>query len=349
MSEVLVVRADADARLGTGHVMRGFALAQAWKARGGEVVLASAAVPEPVAERFRDEGMEVVALDVAPFSERDQHATSALADRRGACALVLDGYGFDATYQARCRAPERIVAILDDNLENAPFAADLVLNQNLHAAELDYGARADHAALLLGTSYALLRREFVAAAPRAAKRSVHRILVTLGGADVTGATRAIVEDLTALATSYDIDVVLGPAAAAPPLAHPRVHVHRSVRDMVPLMHAADLAIAAAGSTCWELARMGVPMLLVVSADNQRRVARSLCDAGVALALAPEPGSGALHSLAAIVTPLLEDGERLVAMRARGLRLVDGQGAHRVAAALASAAHAHRSRRYAEVR
>jgi hypothetical protein len=37
----LLIRADADPKSGTGHVMRMLALAQAWNRRGGEVIFAS--------------------------------------------------------------------------------------------------------------------------------------------------------------------------------------------------------------------------------------------------------------------------------------------------------------------
>ena len=39
----LVYRADASERIGTGHVMRGIALAQAWQEAGGEALFVLAA------------------------------------------------------------------------------------------------------------------------------------------------------------------------------------------------------------------------------------------------------------------------------------------------------------------
>ena len=48
-----------------------------------------------------------------------------------------------------------------------------------------------------------------------------------------------------------------------------------VYDMAEAMLWAELAITAAGSTCWELACLGVPAVTIVTAENQRRIAASL--------------------------------------------------------------------------
>ncbi len=45
-------------------------------------------------------------------------------------------------------------------------------------------------------------------------------------------------------------------------------------DIAGLMLEADLAVASASTSFWELACLGVPALLVVTADNQRAVARA---------------------------------------------------------------------------
>src|SRR5205814_5201156 len=52
-------------------------------------------------------------------------------------------------------------------------------------------------------------------------------------------------------------------------------------DMAGLMGWADFALAAAGSTCWELCCIGLPALLLVLADNQAPLAAACDRAGVA--------------------------------------------------------------------
>ena len=52
-------------------------------------------------------------------------------------------------------------------------------------------------------------------------------------------------------------------------------------DMPARMAWADMAVCAGGSTNWELAWMGLPALIVVTADNQQGIAEGLDAAGAA--------------------------------------------------------------------
>ena len=52
----LLVRADANARKGTGHLMRCLALAQGWQARGGQATFITACESDGLRQRLSDEG-----------------------------------------------------------------------------------------------------------------------------------------------------------------------------------------------------------------------------------------------------------------------------------------------------
>jgi len=55
----------------------------------------------------------------------------------------------------------------------------------------------------------------------------------------------------------------------------------SANNMAQLMASSDLAIGAAGSTSWERCCLGLPTLMMIIADNQRKVAGYLMSAGAA--------------------------------------------------------------------
>jgi spore coat polysaccharide biosynthesis predicted glycosyltransferase SpsG len=103
-------------------------------------------------------------------------------------------------------------------------------------------------------------------------------------------------------------------------------------NMAEIMAWADLAVAAGGSTCWELAYMGLPMALVVLADNQRAIAVGLDREGAAINLGWHGSLNTEHTTT-MLAALLRDAGRRHAMSRRGRDLVDGRGASRVVATL----------------
>ena len=54
----LIIRADADSRIGTGHIMRCMALAQEWKNQGGEVTFISFCDSKSLTKRIAAGGFE---------------------------------------------------------------------------------------------------------------------------------------------------------------------------------------------------------------------------------------------------------------------------------------------------
>lgn len=303
---VLLVRADASPAIGLGHAMRCLALAQAHRDAGGEAVFAMEDPPEPFAARLAREGCEL----------RDAAETAALA--REAAWVVLDGYHFDAAYERTLRAAARLL-VLDDH--DADHDADLILRQGL-------GARAGDG-VLAGSRYALLRREFRAweTPPRPIACDVSRVLVTLGGGD----PGPLIETVLAAVARPDHEVqwitgALNPRRDAPP----GVEVVVDATDMPERMHWADLAVTAAGSTSWELARVGTPQVAIELADNQRPVARALEQHGIAVRAGWHADlDGA--ALAAAIDGLTAG--RRAEMSRRGRATVDGQGAVRVLEAM----------------
>jgi RimJ/RimL family protein N-acetyltransferase len=105
--------------------------------------------------------------------------------------------------------------------------------------------------------------------------------------------------------------------------------------MPTLMNWADVAVSAAGSTCWELAYLGVPFGTIVVADNQEQVAEGLAAAGVAAPFgrAQELTCG---KLAADLASLIANDDQRRLMVETGRRLVDGHGAARVVEMMALA-------------
>jgi spore coat polysaccharide biosynthesis predicted glycosyltransferase SpsG len=107
-----------------------------------------------------------------------------------------------------------------------------------------------------------------------------------------------------------------------------VDLRSDVDDMASLMAEHDVAVSAGGSTCWELAFMGIPNVILVLADNQRGIAEGLEEAGTAENLGWHEEIGREEIPNQIETLLQNDAQRL-RMARRAQELVDGKGAERV--------------------
>lgn len=343
MPRPLLIRADGSSQIGTGHVMRGLALAQAWRRSGGQVVFASAETTPALTARVTQEGFALVALPAPRGSLADANQTLEQARALGAGWVVADGYTFGTAWQQAVHGHEARLLVVDDYGHADHYHARYVLNPNLEADAGTYRSRSADARLLLGPKYALLREEFGRAAPRTrvAGSTVPRVLVTLGGSDPENVTAKVVAALHGLAGIETIVVVggsnphLAKLEAAVRGSVAAIHLTTNVRDMPALMAEADLAIAAGGSTVWELCSVGLPMLLLVLAENQTSVASALDRAGAAVNLGHHRQVSA-GSLANAVRDLIAQPERLADMGRRARRLVDGFGAARVATCLHAA-------------
>jgi UDP-2,4-diacetamido-2,4,6-trideoxy-beta-L-altropyranose hydrolase len=234
--------------------------------------------------------------------------------------------------------------VVDDMAHLKHYYANIVLNQNLYAPGLNYSCEPG-TRLLLGTPYALLRREFLAW--RNWKRKISEIaryvLVTMGGSDPDNATLGIVRLLQYVDTpGLEVLVIVGAGnphaksleAAARQSPVPVRLVHEA-RNMPELMSLADVAISAGGSTAWELAFMGLPTIFLVLTDNQRPVAESLGSAGAALDLGWYSKATPVYIKKELASFMTKEKVR-ADMSRKVKKIIDGDGASRIVSIMLAA-------------
>ena len=107
-----------------------------------------------------------------------------------------------------------------------------------------------------------------------------------------------------------------------------IHLKRNVTNMPELMAWADIAVSAGGTTCWEMAFMGLPNIILVLADNQVPIAEKLDKAGLALNLGWHE-TVIPDEIAEKLSDLLDGEVKLQEMSNRGRQLVDGEGNCRI--------------------
>jgi UDP-2,4-diacetamido-2,4,6-trideoxy-beta-L-altropyranose hydrolase len=339
---ILLLRGDGGSSIGLGHAMRIIALGETWIENGGRASWLVAEAPPSVIERAIDAGISIEWIRAVPGSAED---AGMLLDRRAAeagSAVVVDGGAFDVAYLDALVPVSRRVAVIDDMALLGRYPVGLVLNQNAHADRAAYPEEAG-TTYLLGLEYVLLRDEFRRARPAPAlPERAGRLLVSFGGTDPKGMSARAIRAIAGLGAAVEqlaVTVVIGPANAAGDAIEQAaaeapfsVVVARDVERMTDLMGSTDLALVSGGSTVWELARMGVPALVVETAPQETHLARGLGIVGLYDRLGPAEALDD-STLAAAVTARIEDRPWRAEMSERGRRLVDGRGADRVVAAL----------------
>lgn len=343
----VAIRADASTAIGSGHVMRCLALAHALRERGERVGFACRERPGHLLDAIRERGFEAFALpatgDDVPGTlgvpaERDLAETLA-AFGGPVRRVVIDHYGAGEEWEQAARDAGVVrIAVIDDLPRR--HDCDLLVDVNLSADEMRHERLVPAGCeLLLGPSFALLAPEFAACRARAAARRdgrLERVLVSFGGGDVFAPTVNFLAALSmGVPKSMEFDVIVPEDAPGREDIARRVPALKGVRllgrvgDMAERMTEADFMIGAAGGQALERCCLGLPAAVVIAAANQEAPAKALEKAGACLVL--ERG-GIMEWL--MTLPRLEGGEiDLRRMSRRGMELVDGRGAERVAGAL----------------
>ncbi len=338
----LLIRADATPSIGIGHIMRCIALAQEWIRLSGRVTFLSCCTSDLLADRVTQTGAALVRLDPDAFDRHIRTTLNVLAEDEFT-AVAADGYQFTPGDHASLGDSGTTLLVIDDYHHLPVYNADLVLNQNLGAEQMAYNTRAD-TRMLLGSRYTLLRDEFLSSARPAATAgppdSPTRLLVSMGGSDPDNTTAKVAEALCRLdPESLSVRIILGPACAhlenvrqALELADFPWQIITDARDMPTQMAWADMAIAAAGSTAWELLYTGTPAVYLVNAENQQGVADALAaaDAGINAGWHADIDADRLSTM---IQNLVQTPELQTAMANTGKSLIDGAGRERVVRAI----------------
>ena len=347
-------RVDSSLEIGAGHVMRCLTLADALREQGAECTFVSrdnegsqlariaasghrlAKLPAADGGASQDAGAPAHAAWLGAGWREDARQTQAALAAAQPDWLVVDHYGIDARWERELAAACGRLMAIDDLADRAHDCA-LLLDQTLGRAPSEYSARVPRDCLLLtGAEHALLRPEFAqareAALARRGSAPLRRLLVSMGGTDLSNATSRVLAAIASDAALADLDLTVVMGGASPWLgaveaqlsAMPQSsQLHVDVAAMAPLMQAADLAIGSAGTTSWERCCLGLPAILLVLADNQRTVASPLVAAGAALRMHD------YSSLAGQVRALRADPDALARISAAAARVTDGLGALRV--------------------
>ena len=295
---------DASSEMGAGHVMRCLSLATALQRGGAHCRFICRDHKGNLTMRIRREGFEVFVLPGNSFFRTSYQSDSSNpathfgvdwgVDAQETIAalgpdrpdwLIVDHYALEARWHQKLRPYCRKIMVIDD-LADRNHDCDLFLDQNLTAG---MATRYDHllpasCPRLLGPQFALLQAAYAKLHPLSPPRlgPVRRLLVSFGGRDPHGLTdSALLAILDLGRADLLVDLVADEESTRWPLlvekvrGNPHIQLHPSMDSLARLMLRADLALGAGGVTSWERCCLGLPALVVTTAENQIAIAKEL--------------------------------------------------------------------------
>lgn len=358
----VVIRTDASEQIGSGHVMRCLSLAGALRKRNAEITFICREHAGNLSDFIEGKGYRVNRLLaqteqrsklgwnqhaswLGAFWEDDARETIGAFPAHESCDwLIVDHYALDNKWESLIDPIAQKVMVIDD-LADRNHDCDLLLDQNLFPEmETRYtGLVPDSCHQLLGPRYALLRDEFVRVRSRLKPRdgATKRVLVFLGGNDLSNQTEKVVRAvLSSGLIDIEMDVVIGLGNPHKELLRelcteklPKANFHCQINNMAEFMAKADFAVCAGGTITWERCCLGLPAIVMATAENQVALSSFSAQQGLCLYL----GKTDIVSIEKIESALrifCNSPELLQSFSAKSKRIVDGRGVHRVLGVLA---------------
>jgi spore coat polysaccharide biosynthesis predicted glycosyltransferase SpsG len=258
-------------------------------------------------------GVAAECRPLAPALERGEAITGEV--------VLVDSYRLRADDTARVHA--RAVVAIDDIERD--LAVELVIDPDPGA-----DARVHRAArhVLAGAPYAIVAPSLGAAEPAPVRDTAERLLVATGATDADGVGARLASEIAGAMPAAEVRLVVGPWGRASSDA--RVAEIRAPAGLAEELHAADVVLTAGGVTMLEACCLARPTVAIAIAPNQRRAVAGAAQAGAVVA-------ADVASAADVTVRLAHDRDARARLAASARALIDGQGATRTAAVVASMA------------
>lgn len=347
---MFLIRADGNAKIGAGHLMRCLTIADALRRQtneGRDILFVCA--DRQSAQLAESRGYESFVLESDPRNmEAELSAWHNVPDiNKKTNVILIDSYFVTKRYLQEIKKYGH-VTLLDDLGEQC-FPADRIVNYNVFADRKHYEAlyATAETELILGGDYVPIRPQFREKPYRIREQAEH-ILITTGGGDIDNIAGQILRKLEEKAAEkiagriLNYHLIIGSfnphfeELKALEKKFSNIHIYRNVQNMAELMRRCDLAVTAGGSTVYELAAVGIPFICFSYAENQERMAEYIGKEGIACfagAFHKEPET-TLERIADQAVALIQDYCKRNICYLKEIRLIDGTGAERLAKLLA---------------
>ena len=337
----VLIRADGNEKIGSGHIMRTKSIANELKELGAKVLYALA--DERGKRLINNEFQSVVLSSNYECLDDEINALSSVIKEQEIKLILLDSYFVTPKYFKELKKLAKVAYI--DDLDAFAYECEALINYGAFFDKNEYKARQNLAKKhFLGSEFAPLRAEFGSTQKSSKNTQKKQVLLTTGNTDLLGIMPRLLEAFLSDESLKNLEFLAISGAfnehenklLALSAKHKNIKVLKNPENMAQIMAEADFVLSAGGSTLYELASLAKAVICFSIAANQNNI-KSWAEAGAMLYAGDAKADS--HSVVAkslnLLKSLLNDENLAKTLGQKAHFFVDGKGAIRLAKELLS--------------
>lgn len=323
----VLIFTEGGRKIGLGHLSRCIALYEAFAERG--------VVPEIIANADAEtksllKGKKHIAINWV--KEKEKLSTII----KNADIVIVDSYITNIDFYNSISDKVKICVFIDDN-KRIDYPRGVVINPTIYAERLNYPNKRN-VKYLLGSKFMILRKEFRDVPKKKINEDIKSVMITFGGSDINNLCPIVLNLLVDKYPNLIKNVIVGKGYdnvdEINRTTDKKTHLifYPDAEKIKEVMSNVDLAISAGGQTLNELARIGVPTVAILTADNQMNNINGWLKAG----FIEYAGCWDDNNLIKNITDKILILQNSIKRKKRSLigkRLVDGIGVERIVSLL----------------
>ena len=332
----VLIRADGNERIGSGHIMRTKSIAAQLKGLGAKVLYALA--DERGKRLINNEFQSVVLSSNYECLDDEINTLSSVVKEQEIKLILLDSYFVTPKYFKELKKLAKVAYI--DDLDAFAYECEALINYGAFFDKNEYKARQNLAKkYFLGSEFAPLRAEFGSTQKSSKNTQKKQVLLTTGNTDLLGIMPRLLEAFLSDESLKNLEFLAISGAfnehenklLALSAKHKNIKVLKNPENMAQIMAEADFVLSAGGSTLYELASLAKAVICFSIAANQNNI-KSWAEAGAMLYAGDAKADS--HSVVArsvnLLKSLLNDENLAKTLGQKAHFFVDGKGAIRLA-------------------
>lgn len=334
---MIAIRADANKKIGMGHVMRCMSIAWQLRAMREDVLFI---ISEDFAKRdIEKNGFCCICLKNR-YNEKDEElpAFIEIIKSRSISKVLLDSY--EVTYEYMSALKQCCWLGYIDDLNAFRYPVDLLINYIFKTDQTQYvGMGYEKERFLLGERYVPLRPEF-GGESIVIKEQVEGLFLTTGGTDEFNMILDILKRMQSVWALTNIKKRVVTGKFYPRMEELRclaefddtIEIYHDITDIRSVMCGSDIAISAGGTTLMELCACGLPTVCFAIAENQLPGTMVFAKEGIMLLAgnAMTDRDGVIDTIVSKVEMLVTDFAKRETLSKVAKKAIDGKGAYRIA-------------------